>query len=88
MMHWINQIVTFETTLKAAETAGYAANSTTSLCNNRVYLRRECSKFQSPNHKLQTNPNLQIQMTKKLLFEISNFGHWNLFVIWCLRFDN
>jgi hypothetical protein len=25
-------------------------------------------------------------MTKTTLFEISNFGHWDLFVIWCLEF--
>jgi hypothetical protein len=31
-------------------------------------------KFQSPN----------FQMTKTILFRISNFGHWKLFGVWCL----
>ena len=87
MMHWINQIVTFETTLKAGKPLGMQLIQS-HLYATTGFIYGECSKFQSPNHKLQTNPNLQIQMTKKLLFEISNFGHWNLFVIWCLRFDN
>jgi hypothetical protein len=25
-------------------------------------------------------------MTKTILFEISDFVHWNLFEIWCLEF--
>jgi hypothetical protein len=38
------------------------------------------------NSKSQINPTLKCPMTKTVLFGISNFGDWNLFVIWCLEF--
>jgi hypothetical protein len=41
-------------------------------------------KFQIPNSKSQINSKLQFQITETMLFGISNFGDWNLFVIWCL----
>ena len=44
------------------------------------------TKFQIPKTKLQIIPKLQIQMTETILFRFSNFGDWNLFVIWCLEF--
>ncbi len=43
-------------------------------------------KFQIPNLKFQINSKLQFQMSQKVLFRISNFGHWELFGIWCLAF--
>ncbi len=42
------------------------------------------SKLQFPNGKFQINSKFQYLMTKTTLFGISNFGHWYLFVIWCL----
>ncbi len=41
-------------------------------------------KFQSTNSKSQTNSKFQFPNSK--LFRIFNFGHWTLFVIWCLEF--
>jgi len=44
------------------------------------------AKFQIPNYKSQTNPKSQSPMTETILFGILDFGHWNLFVVWCLEF--
>jgi len=41
-------------------------------------------RFEIPNLKLQIPNKFQaliFQMTRTILFEISNFGHWNLFGI-------
>ena len=42
------------------------------------------TKFQIPKPKSQIIPKLQTQMTETVSFRFSNFGDWNLFVIWCL----
>jgi hypothetical protein len=44
------------------------------------------AKFQIPKLKSQIISKLQIQMSETILFRFSNFGDWNLFVIWCLEF--
>ena len=49
---------------------------------NAVY----SAKFQITNSKSQISTKCQIQITKIILFDILNFGHWSLFVIWCLGF--
>jgi hypothetical protein len=38
-----------------------------------------------PEPSRRVNPKFQYSMSKT--FEILNFGHWDLFVIWNLRFD-
>lgn len=47
---------------------------------------RPSTKFQIPKSKSQIISKLQIQMTKPIPFDFSNFGDWNLFVIWYLEF--
>ncbi len=50
---------------------------------NKYFKPQIMGKFQNPNHKFQTNSNDQI-----LKFETSlYFGIWDLFEIWCLRFE-